>query len=401
MFGSSKKKRGRPPKAAEAPDQGQAGDPSQPGAAIVAQRAAALPAIQVSGEDIQTLRATIAHDLNDSEFKLFLFECARRGTHPMSRLIHPVKRQGKVTFQSSIDYLRARAESSGKYDGQDAPVYEGTLGRPDFRATVTVYRKGLSRGIAATAFFDEYRPGEGQDFMWKKMPHVMIGKCAEALALRKGFPEELQGLYTHDEMGGAGDPGAAIPAEPSKPALKEPQARKKAEPVEGGVTTPTTKPNETGVNDNKGTPEPETPKDTPKEPESKARAENSGSGPIPTASGRKITAPMAKRLFAILKSESVKSTDDMKEWMQNTLGVSRSEDIDSAWYATAERWLLNHTDEDYTKLMVEVSGLIKQGNLMEFDVVGHATSDKKFKVANCDWQELINTRKLIRDSQKK
>lgn len=152
-------------------------------------------------EQIDLIRRTVANGATNDELSLFLYDCHRRGVHPLDKLLHFTKRGGRYTPVTSIDFMRSQAAMSGEMAGSDDPVFEAFTSdvHPDV-ATVTVYRltQGQKFPYTATARWAEYCPDNAQ--MWKRMPFTMLGKCAEALALRKAFPQQLAGLYTTDEM---------------------------------------------------------------------------------------------------------------------------------------------------------------------------------------------------------
>lgn len=157
-------------------------------------------------DQVALLKNTIAKDHTDDELKLFLAYCKSKNLDPFSREVYSIKRQGKITFQIGIDGLRAKAEESGEYGGSEI-VWCGPEGDwidvwlskdPPAAAKVTIYRRGCDKGFTAVAKWDEYKPAEA--FMWNKMPSNQLAKCAEALALRKAFPNKLGGLYAKEEM---------------------------------------------------------------------------------------------------------------------------------------------------------------------------------------------------------
>lgn len=151
------------------------------------------------------------------EIALFANVCKRTGLSPEMKQIYPVPRKDYKTgitaysFQTSIDGFRLIAERTGRYAPGQQATYDYNDKKEIIAATAYVKKMtndGTWHEVAATAFYDEYvQEFKDKDTgkmvatqFWNRMPHVMLAKCAESLALRKAFPAELSGLYTQEEM---------------------------------------------------------------------------------------------------------------------------------------------------------------------------------------------------------
>lgn len=192
--------------------------------------------VELSTEQVDLIKRTIAKDATNDELALFVQQCNRTGLDPFAKQIYFQKRSGRVTIITAIDGLRLIAERSNKYAGQDGPWWCGEDGEwrdtwfssSPPRAAKVIVRKvqsGIVVETPAIAHYDEYvvkyngKPGD----MWAKMPRNQLAKCAEALALRKAFPAEMSGLYTDDEMAQADNdlPHVRAGGEPSASATDD------------------------------------------------------------------------------------------------------------------------------------------------------------------------------------
>lgn len=168
----------------------------------------------------------------------FLAHCHRTGLDPIARQIYAIYRGGKWGIQISIDGARLVAQRTGKYRGQTTPEFTGDgvtwtqvwlADEPPKAARVGVLHEDFREPMYAVALWEAYavyddvwsngsRTGEKKlSAMWSKMGPLMLAKCAEMLALRKAFPQDLSGLYSTEEMQQA-SPGQVEQAPASAPA---------------------------------------------------------------------------------------------------------------------------------------------------------------------------------------
>lgn len=193
--------------------------------------------LDYTGKQLDLIRRTVAADCNTTEFDLYLEVAKRVGLDPFRKQIYAVvynknnAEKRKMSIITGIDGYRAIAARNKDYrPDENAPVFEyDAAAKSDnnpagiVSCTVKCWKLAPDGGwhqVAGIAFWDEfcplteaweYDPEQGKraptgcytldkKSNWYKMPRVMIAKTAEAIALRKGWPEDLSGIYTEEEM---------------------------------------------------------------------------------------------------------------------------------------------------------------------------------------------------------
>lgn len=179
---------------------------------------------EFSTQQVAALKQLGVDQATDGDLAVFFHQAKQTGLDPFAKQIYMIGRNAKLddgswgkkyTIQTGIDGYRLIARRAAKKEreslgysdtlwcGEDGQWRDVWLARTHpAAAKVTVIRDGQT--FAAVALWSEYvqttRDGSPNS-MWSKMGANQLAKCAEALALRKAYPQDLSGIYTSEEMG--------------------------------------------------------------------------------------------------------------------------------------------------------------------------------------------------------
>lgn len=188
-------------------------------------------ASHLTDDEVKTLTQAgiIPEGTPKSQIAVFGKICLERGLSAFSKEIHLVGYGGKYSVIVGINGFRKIAAESGAHAGTDDVKFDL---QPDGKfctaaqlkaekklpqsATCTVWRivSGQRVPFTHTVVFQEFSTGKNK---WADMPFQMIGKVAEAFALRKGFSDRLTGLSIEEEA--AAYEGTTIQAAETRPEL--------------------------------------------------------------------------------------------------------------------------------------------------------------------------------------
>ncbi|ROH87969.1 phage recombination protein Bet [Pseudomethylobacillus aquaticus] len=194
---------------------------------------APVPALQMSEDDlIKVLQDSVYPGAQVNSIKMVINVCRAAGKDPLKKPYHivpmpvatgekdrngwDIKKMRDVIMPGINDY-RTDAARTGQHAGSSEPEFgpdvtetlDGVSITYPLWCRVAVKRRMPSGEIveftAKELWKENYasksKESSAPNAMWKKRPYAQLAKCAEAQALRKGFPE-VGSQPTADEMEG-------------------------------------------------------------------------------------------------------------------------------------------------------------------------------------------------------
>lgn len=208
--------------------------------------------VELTAAQLKLAKHTVAKDANDDEFNLFIHTCQATGLDPLRKQAYLwIFNKDKTKFRrmvivTSIGGYRSIAARTGNYrPNDDVPEfhYDEAAKHPSnpkglVKAVETVWQRAHGEWfkVRAEARWDAYAPiieepeggyrheDTGETWpdgnpkkrkvplgeivrkldpdksRWRVDPEGMLAKCAEALALRKAWPDDFAGVNSEDEM---------------------------------------------------------------------------------------------------------------------------------------------------------------------------------------------------------
>jgi phage recombination protein Bet len=222
--------------------------------AVAAVGAPNIPALQMDeSELVKVLETSIYPGAKLESIKFAIGYCKATNKDPMKRPVHIVPMSVKLAatneyvwrdvIMPGINDYRVDAARTGVHAGNDdakfGPPVEKKFGEvsvtyPEW-CEFTVYRMVNGQRCAFTSgqvrWTETYatvkRDSDVPNAMWKKRPYGQLEKCAEALALRRAFPE-VGNQPTAEEMEGRvidNTEGLVIEGEHSTSLVAQPQSK--------------------------------------------------------------------------------------------------------------------------------------------------------------------------------
>jgi phage recombination protein Bet len=213
-----------------------------------------LPSLSMTeAELVKVLQSSLYPGASPDSIKLSLGYCKAAGYDPMQKPVHIVPmwdaKQGVMrdVIMPGVGLYRTQAARTGQFAGMSEPEFgedvTEKIGGVEITypkwCRFTVKRLLNNGGVAeftVREFWKENYAVKGgkeksiaPNAMWAKRPYAQLAKCAEAQALRKGFPDATGAAKTADEMEGR-EIRHEVDITPAKPQIEGVKAKSEDRP---------------------------------------------------------------------------------------------------------------------------------------------------------------------------